>query len=270
MQQPTFSPISHTPPPPFQYYLWRQHPAPTVLHGFLPEIIATDGTSIRRMIALDRQILFQQFDDPALARPIINRIEFGANQGIPLVGYSMANASESIAILQTGTQQEPGWLAFTDSERQLRPDEHQSSSFASFYNNASSIRLLAGGSISWENREMHLHAALEQRANTHSQIANLPDITAHVIDWTLQATYLRNKTLTPVRLTRKTAPHQQPFHASNQRIETNFLIEPHIFREFSQNPTFQLWFHLRLDRSLFCLPEQWNSVWIAVKPTLKT
>ncbi len=249
----------------FQYYLWRRHVNPRAFQGFYPEVIATDGTHVRRLIALDRQILYQEFDDPQIAGPIIKRVEAGANQGVPLVGYSMMSAQDSMAILQTGSVQEPGWLAFPDLERTLTG---QPSTIPPTTTNDLGLRLLAGGEIAWENREMQLYAALEQRHSLTPTRHPLPNLLDHVATWTLHATYVHNNQITPIRLTRRNAQHATPTRVEAHRIETRFTIDANMFREFSQKPSFQIWFEIQLERTLFCLPQQWNSSWIAVHPTM--
>lgn len=256
----TASPISA-----FQYFLWRRHTNTSALHGFYPEIIATDGIHVRRMIALNRQIFYQEFDDSQLVLPIIRRVEAGANNGIPLVGYSMMSAQDSMAILQTGTTNEPGWLAFPDLERTLTG---QHSTLPPTNTNDIGLRLLAGGEITWENREMQLYAALEQRQNTGSMTQQLPNLFDHCTNWTLHATYKHKNEITPIRLTRRNTPNTTPSRINAHRIETRFTLDSNMFREFSQKPSFQIWFELQLNRTLFCLPEQWNSTWIAVNPSM--
>ncbi len=247
----------------FQYFLWRRHINASALHGYYPEIIATDGTQVRRMTALNRQLFYQEFDSPQIANPVVRRVQAGANRGVPLVGYSMMNEEGSMAILQTGTLQEPGWLAFPDLERTL---SGQQSSLPATNPDDTGIRLLAGGETAWENREMQLYAALEQRDNLASNSYQLSNLLDHVTNWTLRATYFHNNEVTPIRIMRRNSENF-PLNRSNpHRLETKFTIDSNMFREFSQKPSFQMWFEIQMSRKLFCLPDQWNSIWIAVKP----
>ncbi|MBA2663179.1 MAG: hypothetical protein H0U74_12880 [Bradymonadaceae bacterium] len=258
----TTKPPTRRNPADYQHFLWRRHINPDVLRGFLPEIIATDGRHVRRMLSLEQQIVFQEFDDSPIARPIIQRVESGVAHGAGLVGYSMLADEQSMAILHTGDRNEPGWLAFPDNQRAI---PNRMPTLPLRVTDLPKLRIVAGASIQWDQREMHLYGALEQRGSLARDLSAPTFPLDHIIEWNLQATVVRDNRLQEIKLCRSTKPRDGLVRVSSERVEACFGLDAQLYREFSQNSSLRLWFIVRVDRGLFCLPDQWNQFWISVK-----
>lgn len=243
------------------YFLWRRHERPDAYQGHYPEVIATNGRLLRRMICHDRQILFQEFEDPLIAQPIIDRIEGGADPGVALVGYSMLDDSNDLAILQTGTQDQPGWLAFPDMGR--LPSQN-APTLPIRVVNYPKTRLVTSALVRWERRTPVLHVTLEE----HNEEAGLAStrLLGHLERLALKATFTLGENQQHLRLCKTERTREELFCPAPGRLEAIFELDDFLYGQFATRPGFQMWLLPTFDRSLFCLPDRWNQFPIRVDP----
>ncbi len=249
----------------FKHFLWRKHVRPRVFNGALPEVIATDGTCVRRLASQPNQVVFQHFEDMQTARTLVQRIEASITPGVAMIGYSMFEQHHSVAILNTGTAQNPGWLAFPDAQtREGRAafSGHFSSTLPTHIANQPRLRLVTGASMAWENRKLVIKAALEQRGSSFLKSANAFHILDHLLDWEMHTIVFRNGEQRSVEVC-EPRPTQGIARVHPLRAEASFVVEPYLYKEFRHQDG-QIWIKLRFDRELFCLPEDWSSFWMVV------
>jgi hypothetical protein len=246
--------------PSCQYFLWRRQLRPEVPTGYYPEVIATDGRLVRRMVCYDRQMLFQEFNDTLIAEPIVERIEGGVTPGIGLLGYSMLPDMDSIAILQTGAVDSPSWLAYPDQGR--LPTQHAPTipmRVASY----PKIRLSASSTVlRLTGKTLGIRIALREFNDSPGSLPGR--LLDHVATCRLQASFTFDQQLEHMPLCATHRTRQDFYASSDDCLETHFEIEPFFYQQYALLPDFQLWIVLTFDNRLFCLPDRWNHFPLAV------
>lgn len=246
----------------FKHFLWRRHDQARALHGILPEVLATDGKLIRRMMCQPKQIVFQQFQDVATAQALIERIESSITPGVALVGYALYESHEALAILNAGSHEQPGWLAFPDAKIARAITSHLSATLPLHAAQLPKLRLVAGATLAWERRNLVLRAALEQRGSAFHVTPEAFDILEHLTAWRIEAIIHQGGVRQSMDLTEGITLSEVK-RLSAHRVEASFVIEPMIYRELRSSDS-QIWFHLSFDRDLFCLPDEWSAFWLLV------
>lgn len=245
-------------PEQFKHLLWRRHPDPTSWDGCRPEILATDGREVRRLSSQHQHVAFQSFEDENAARDIIEKIEASVAHGMALVGYSLFSGHEAVAILHTAAGLDPGWVAFPHKKTTSSTIPTLPLAVA----NMPKLRVVGGADIAWSGGKPYLNAALEQRGEAFKATQQAFNIMNHVIGWEVRARVSRDEPR-EVRIVGKKA-EPEIHRASDTRLVGKFPIDEVIWREFSQDPTFKLWFIVQFDRELFCLPDDWLKFWLQV------
>lgn len=246
----------------FKYFLWRRHKARRALRDSLPEVLATDGEVVRRLCSRRDHIVYQEFDDARTAAFMIERVEASATPGVAIAGYSMLKDQDSVAILHTAPGLKPGWAAFpqdawiprSDAQRITLPDNIK---------DIPRMRLVAGAGVYWMNRELVIHAALEQRGSSFARSRSAFNILDHLKSWRIATIAYRNGEQRVIEAARSPEPIGEVARVRPTRSEVSFAIEPSIYKEF-KHMDHQVWFELKFDRELFCLPEDWSSFWLSV------
>ena len=245
--------------PPMKHFVWRKHPRASAWQGYLPEVIGTDGRNMRRMHSQPRQIVLQQFEDSQTSAAVVEHIEASASPGASFAGYSLFEDQPAVAVLHTGQGSEPGWLAFPYRRNLLAPYERPT--LPPSVLEQPRLRLVAGASIYWHQRDMLLHVAVEQRGNLgHQGLTSLLDHLEHVgigcpshpQGATRELHLIKECALRPLE---RTGPH---------RLEASFVIEPLILKEARRQGA-SVWLLLRFDAALFCLPDPWRTFWLELE-----
>ena len=245
----------------FRHFLCRAHTYCDSAHCHLPEVLTTDGRVVRRMASIPKQIVFQEFTHAETAAALIGRIEQSGVSGMPVVGYSMFEEHDAVAILRTGSSIESGWLAFPDSG--IIGSSHPSPTLPVEVANFPKLRLVAGAHLTWERRGFHVHAALEQRGSEFMATHAAFDALSHVEAWEVFASIERKGRSELIPCVAVDVVPEITRTADALRLETSFPIESNIYKELrAQGATFS--FGLRFDPYLFCLPEGWRRFWIEV------
>ena len=243
----------------FRYLLYRAHRSRRAWTGILPEALATDGKLIRRMICDHQHLAFQSFEHSDTAKNIIDGVESSVTPGESLVGYSAYRDRERVAILYTGTQNQPGWVAFGQPDSKPEPRH----TLPPNIQRVPRLRVVAGASLHWSRREMLIHAALEQRGNTFMNSPFAFHILEHLIRWEIRTVSIIDGQMRTVELAKSPEPIDGFLRVSSTRVEGSFAIEPLIYKEMRRSKR-KLWFVLPFDRDLFALPAEWNRFWFEV------
>lgn len=254
-----------TPREEFKHFLWRRHRRPRVYKDALPEILASDGSSVLRLASQDKQIVYQHLDDVQTASELVSRIEASITPGVAIMGYSMFEEHKSVAILNTGDASMPGWLAFPDartSQGRAAFTGQFATTLPNHIANQPKLRLVAGVTLAWENRQLVLKAALEQRGSSFLKSPQGFHILDHLDAWTMQAIAYKDGVQRKMEVV-----HRQPLGKVERvhplRVEASFVVEPYVYKEF-QKADGQLWLEVSFGRGLFCLPESWSCFWMQV------
>ena len=246
-----------------RHFLWRVHARAHTLRSGLPEVLATDGVSVRRMASQAGQIVYQHFHDAQTASTLVERIESSVTPGVVLQGYSVFDEQESVAILNTGTSQSPGWLAFPDVRTVSGAPAftgHFSPTLPVRIASQPKLRLVTGASVAWEHRRLVIKAALEQRGSEFLRSEHAFFALDHMSVWTMHAVHHQGGRPRQIELG-TASPQREPQRVHAQRMEATFEIEPYLYKEF-RRLSGQLWFEVSFDQELFCLPQGWRSFWI--------
>ncbi len=241
--------------------LWRGHHDMTSWDNCRPELLATDGREVRRLVSLSNHIAFQAFDHEASGREIVTKVERSVAQGVALVGYSMLSGNEAIAILHTAPGLQPGWVAYP----------HRKSSASTTVTtlplavaNIPKLRLIGGAKAEWHKGETVLEAALEQRGQSFLASQFAFNIIEHVQSWELRATQGRGDTAKSLKvLKRKVEPEIS--RSGEFRLQGVFTLDEMIWKEFADREDFHLYFVVEFDQELACLPADWSRFWFRVE-----
>ncbi len=236
-------------PEEFKHFVWRRHDDIKALGGYRSEIVTSNGTDVRRIIAQPFQITFQQFTDIEASMRIINRIEGGMGKGVAMLGYSMFSSETSVAVLHTGQHLNPGWIAFPFGDTQGRFPTMPLSSIE-----VPTLRLVGGATLVTEGTPT-LRAALEQRGTSFQQQDYAFNLLSHIESWEIHARIGDDDTR-PIRLVdaKKQSSLTRP---DSNRVAMDFFLDPVIFREFKDDKRLQIFHQIKFDREFLCLPEDW-------------
>lgn len=233
----------------FKHFVWRRHNDSTAWRGYRSEIVTTDGTEVRRIIAQPHQIVFQSFTDIETSMRIIQRIEGGMGNGMAMLGYSMFADETSVAVLHTGQHLNPGWIAFPFNDAQGRFPTMPMASV-----DLPGLRIVGGAKIVTEGTPT-LRTALEQRGSAFMQRPDAFNLLSHVRSWEIQARLGEDQKKT-LRLVDVKKDHNLT-RPDPLRMAADFFLDPVIYREFKDDSRLQLFHVIQFDRQFMCLPEDW-------------
>lgn len=245
----------------FKHFLWRRQRAVDAPEGGFPEVLATDGTRVRRMLSQQKQIIFQAFEDQATSSALVTRIESSVVPGVAMVGYEMFKDNQSVAILHTGNGLSGGWLAFPDAAR--TPTLRQTSTLPLEIVDFPKMRVVAGASVAYERRNFVIRAALEQRGSRFAASPDAFHIFEHLESWSMMGLIMERGQRREILLGESDVPVENIRHPSPTRVEASFPLDQVNYKELRQCGG-QVWFKLCFDRSLFCLPPDWAQFWLRV------
>lgn len=242
----------------FKHLVWKRHLDSKAWDGALPEVVATDGHTVRRLVSESQLIYFQEFDDPHTGKVVQERVEASVEEGIALLGYSMFTEVETVAILHTGEALEAGWIAFPFTQKSRSKIPTMPIRVAS----NPKARLVGGASVRWDSSNRIIKAALEQRGQSFLESQNAFNLIEHITHWELRAQVGSENR--EIRLVDSAEPRDL-VRPEQFRVEGTFDVDDVILREFRDDPTLKIWFVITFDRELFCLPEDWLTFWLQVE-----
>jgi len=225
----------------------------------MPEVFTTDGGLVRRVSSHDKKIGVQIFAHPPMATSIVERVEHGVAPGVSLVGYSMFEEADRVAVLHTGQRGAPGWVAFPQDDL---PNVTRDVLPANILD-IPELRLVAGAGVYWINRQLTIHIALEQRGSAFAASEHAFHIVEHIESLELRTVSIRNGQPREVEVASSPTPSTPARRVSATRLEAGFAIEPSIYREFRHTER-QIWLVVRFDRSMLLLPAEWRTFWMQV------
>jgi hypothetical protein len=247
----------------FRYFLWRRHHQSNALDGFVPELLATDGRTVRRMIADRAQLAFQQFECRRTAQAIVDSVESHSTRGVGICGYSMYAHAEALAIVHTGEKLDAGWLAFPyASSVNGRPAGIPT--LPVYLNETPTVRLCGGAHLHWRHCRLVLEVAIEQCFEGDDAPLQA-DLLDHLASWRVRTTVLENGRAKPVRLPARQHSEVEIRRPSATRAEASFEIDANLYRQLVDNHELSAWLLLDFDRRLFCLPPEWCAWWFQVR-----
>lgn len=241
----------------FKHFMWRRHNDRNAWQNYRPELVATDGALVRRLVSQPQHIVFQAFRDAETSRRVISRIENGMGRGVAMLGYSMFSNEEFVAILHTAEGSGPGWIAF--------PFETNKVHFPTLPLSAAdqpSLRLVGGATIDDEGGKPVLTAALEQRGERFKNSEFAFNLLDHVVDWKIQARVGNGDSARPLRMVLD--DKLEPVRTDALRMQVTTPLDPVLLREFKTDNDLEFFFEVLFDRELMCLPEDWLRYWFHV------
>ena len=253
--------MSATSPTDLPFLLWRTHRGPDGQR--FPEVIATDGRTIRRVGTLDRQIYLQIFEAEDAARTLVTRIEAGLKRQHAVIGYSMMQGDDPVAIRVTGSPGDPGWLAFPDRGAlppELRPADARTT-LPALARDLPQRRLVAGASTRRGHNTLTLLCAIEERGSAPG-LAILPHLSAI----TLVATRPDAGAPAELSLGRRPPQPSTQTHASDHRLDLHFELPNLPAAELLADPAVRFWLRIELSQTLLCLPARWRTFDLEIRP----
>lgn len=249
-------------PEDFNHHFWRRHRRPHVLDEFVPELLSTDGVTVRRMTAHGKHLVFQEFQDHATASLIMERIEASVNSGIGMAGFALFEGHDALAILHTGHKLEPGWLAYpVRTQTAGRPPMP---TLPMRVLDMPSLRIVGGACVSWQTGRYQIDAAIEQRGHSFEAAGDPVHLLDHVVGWRLRITRARDDRAVEVRLDDAQLRCDGFHRAGPLRAEASFQIPRELYPKLVGDDGHLAWFVLEFDDGLFCLPEAWRRWWFLV------
>lgn len=246
----------------FKHFLWRRHWQAAALNGFVPELLATDGRTVRRMVSERNQLTFQQFDDVRTAEAIIASVDSRSEGGVGMLGYSMFSDSDALGILHTGSQLDPGWLAFPYVACGGRPAGIPTMPLA--IDEIPTVRLCAGTQLRWKDCQLVLEVAVEQRGEETEEFGEHIEVLDHLVGWQFHTTVPKLGRAKQVRLPSDNDPVDGIRRTSPNRAEATFGVDAQLYNQLADSDGLTAWITLVFDRRLFCLPSDWCAWWFEV------
>lgn len=247
----------------FRHFLWRRHHQKSTLNGFVPELLASDGRVVRRMLVEDSALVFQQFDDPATSETIVGSVESRSSSEASILGYSLFAQTDAVAIMHTGGGAEPGWIAFPCPTTHGRPEAIPTLPLT--VDETPRRRIAGGARLRWKGRKLVLEAALEERVEAEMDDPIEVSLLDHLVGWQFDATVDKDGRAKPVRLAKSNQPADGILRTGERRAEACFVIDPTMHNRLGDRDGLRAWFSLRFDRGLFCLPQDWCTWWFSVR-----
>lgn len=247
-------------PEDYKHLLWRRHPDSRSFEGCRPEIIASDGAHVRRLVSQHQHISFQAFEDRDAARDVTQKIEASVASGVALLGYSMFNQHEAVAILHTADGLEPGWVAFPHR----RSSDSSVPTLPMRVADLPKLRLIGGAEVNRSGGELQLEGILEQRGSAFLESDDAFSIIDHIKNWEVWGRVGRGDEAKNLRLMKRKA-EPEIGKSGDLRLAGRFVLDEVIWGEFENRPDFKVWFVVNFDRELFCLPDEWLRFWLQVE-----
>jgi hypothetical protein len=211
------------------------------------------------MVAEKGQLTIQQFIDERTAEAIVSAVGSHSSDDIGMLGYSMFGDADALAIVHTGDELTPGWLAFPYANVRGRPSGIPTMPL--LIDDIPTMRLCGGAQLCWRDCQLMLDVAVEQRGDFNDEFGEPPDVLDRLVGWRLQTTVLKEGRAKPVRLPSKGAPLGGIRRSSKRRVEASFEIDSALFKQMEKSEDLKAWFVLDFDRELFCLPSEWCTWW---------
>ena len=227
-----------------------------MLEQFVPELLCTDGLTVRRMTAHGKHLVFQEFQDHSTASLIMERIDASVNSGVGMVGFALLEDHDALAILHTGHKLEPGWLsAPVHADTPGRPPLP---TLPMRVVDMPSLRIAGGARVSWAGGKFHIDAAVEQ-LGAGLETGDAPiHLLEHLVSWQLRITRPQSGRAVEVRLGAGALQCDDIGRHDPLRAETRFQIPRDLYPKLVGDGGHLVWFVLEFDPGLFCLPEPWR------------
>jgi hypothetical protein len=225
--------------------------------GSLPELLCVDERRVQSMQSQARQILYREVEDAGAASRLREEIESSVGAASDsLLGYSNFQDRAEVALLRTGSEERPRWLA-----GEVEPSMVEETTAPLRAGVVTRSRILGGAALAWRRRQVCVQVALEQRGDVMSRLGE-HGLLGMVERVELCAAVRRGTTLRRLELVKDEAP-MGGLVRSAQRLEASFAIESSILKEYKSGSG-QVWLLLHLSRELFCLPPGWATCWFQV------
>jgi hypothetical protein len=245
----------------FAHFVRKCHPCERAYQEFLPELLATDGTWVRRAASEQRQFVVQEFRAPVIADEIRTHINSERNPGSALMGYSAFERTASVAILHSGEGLEPGWLAMP---WQSRLGEPALPALANYVDKTPAMQLVARGQMGGTSRTRLLEVTVEQCGADADLLQDVYfDIIPYVDSLNLWGTYQTSRGFRQVRMSRR-GDDDSVSRRTLTRIEKGFAIDQAVYRRVNENEKAGIWLEIEFMPTLFCLPKEWRRWWFEI------
>lgn len=246
----------------FSHFVRKCHPCEGAYQEFLPELLATDGSWIRRAASETRQFVVQEFRAPVIADEIRSYINSERNPGSALMGYSAFERTSSVAIVHSGDGLDPGWLAMPWKTRFGEP---ALPALSNFIEQTPAMQLVARGQHARTSRTRLLELTLEQCGAGSDRLEGcFFHILPYVEEMELWGTYQTSRGWRQVRVNRRSDTDDSAVRITLSKIEKAFAIDDAVHRRLNEADAFSLWLEVEFAPSLFCLPREWRRWWFEV------
>ncbi len=245
----------------FSHFVRKCHPLARAYQEFLPELLATDGTWIRRAKAEPKELVVQEFRAPVIAEEVRSHINAERNPNSVLMGYSAFGRTESVAILHSGDGFEPGWLAMPWRSRSGEPTLP---ALSSFVRDTPAMQLVAQGRFSRTSRTHLLELTVQQCGADSDRLADRYfDLLPYVDSLALWGTYRTDSGYRQVGMSRH-GEDGSVQRGNLSKIETAFAVDDVLYRRVTTKDDFGIWLEVEFAPELFCLPREWRRWWFEV------
>lgn len=246
----------------FSHFVRKCHPSEGAFQDFLPELLATDGSWIRRFVADPHQFIFQEFRAPVIADTIRSHINTERDPGSALMGYSAFERMASVAIVHSADDYEPGWLA---TPWKSRFGEPALPALSSFVEKAPAMGLVARGRQTQTSRTRLLEIELDQCGADDQRIgASFFHLLPYIDGLDLWGTYRTKSGYRDVRLSPRRRRDSAARRGGLRRVEKAFPLDTVLFDRLVERDSFRVWLEVKFSVELVCLPEEWRRWWFEV------
>lgn len=245
----------------FDHFVWRRHRQASALYGFVPELLATDGRIVRRVVADDSGLVIQQFEDERTGAAIVEAVESNCADAEGLVGYSVFSECASLTIMHTGQRAERAWLAYPGEAVEGRP--RIMPTLPMNLSDVPTARLSGAAQLEWIDCNLMLDAHLSQAPDAAG--GELPSLAEHLASLEVRACVERRGESCEVALVEREREGDDIAVERAGHARARFAVDEVVFEQLTRDDEASAWMVVTVDRSLVCLPRQWRRWWFPIE-----
>ncbi|MFW5966618.1 MAG: hypothetical protein ACOCV2_03820 [Persicimonas sp.] len=248
----------------FTHYVWRGHHRESSLREMAPEMVTTNGRTVRRMVADARGLVLQQFEDRDTSEAIVESVQSNCADAGGLVGYSMLSECEVLTIMSVHKGGESRWLASPGKPVEGRP--RQMPTLPMRLSEVPTVRVTGRASPRWLGGALRMDVRLAQRVQPAAR-SDAPSPLDHVSTCQLWVMLDRSGKQRHVALTDQVSRQDFEEVSGGGELGAQLDVDEELFRSLGDNGAKRVWFLVSFDRRLMCLPNPWRQWWFPVEVT---
>lgn len=245
----------------FTHFVWRGHRRESSLYEMSPEMVTTNGRTVRRMVADARGLIIQQFEDRRTGEAIVESVRSNCVEAGGLVGYSMLSDCEVLTIMSASEGSEMRWLASPGEPVDGRP--RQMPTLPMHLSDVPAVRVTGDADLCWAGGDLKVDVCLHQQAESGSA-ERAPSPLEFMSTCQLMIIIDRGGKRRHVALSEKVGRDDFEREAGSSAFRGQLDIDEELYRCLGEDGTTTVWFVVSFERQFVSLPSPWRRWWFPV------